>query len=146
MIKWIDLPPVWLVGFMAAMWGVAQVMPAPGYESVWLGRAIIGAALLVMVWTAVWFRRRRTTIVPHLAPDALVTEGPMRFSRNPIYAADVLVLVGWGVSLGAIAPFLLIPLFAIVIQRRFILAEEARLAAAFGDEFAAYKARVRRWI
>lgn len=145
-MKWIDLPPVWLIGFMAAMWAVAQVAPFPGWESVWLGRAIIGAALLVMVWTAVWFRRRRTTIVPHMRPDALVVEGPMRFSRNPIYAADVAVLVGWGVSLGAAAPFLLIPVFLKVIERRFVLAEEARLQAAFGAAFDEYAARVRRWV
>ena len=145
-MKWIDLPPVWLIGFMAAMWAVAQVAAWPGADATWTGRAIIGAALLVMVWTAIWFHRRRTTIVPHMQPDALVTEGPMRFSRNPIYAADVLVLIGWGVGLGAALPFVLIPLFVVVIERRFILAEEARLAAAFGNEFAAYKARVRRWI
>ncbi|MEL7465732.1 MAG: isoprenylcysteine carboxylmethyltransferase family protein [Pseudomonadota bacterium] len=145
-MKWIDLPPVWLIGFMAAMWAVAQVAPWPGVEATWAGRAIIGAALLVMVWTAIWFRRRRTTIIPHMQPDALVTEGPMRFSRNPIYAADVLVLIGWGVGLGDALPFVLIPIFAIVIERRFILAEEARLKAAFGDDFTAYKARVRRWV
>ncbi|MEM8752089.1 MAG: isoprenylcysteine carboxylmethyltransferase family protein, partial [Pseudomonadota bacterium] len=66
--------------------------------------------------------------------------------RNPIYAADVAILIGWGVSLGAALPFLVVPAFAVVIQRRFILAEEARLEAAFGEAFRDYKTRVRRWI
>lgn len=145
-MKWLDLPPVWLIGSMALMWALAALAPWPGLEAPWLGRALIAAALAVMVWTAICFRRRRTTIVPHMQPDALVTEGPMRFSRNPIYAADVLILVGWGLGLGAAAPFVVVPVFAVLIERRFILAEEARLEAAFGSAFAAYKAEVRRWI
>ncbi|MEO0360849.1 MAG: isoprenylcysteine carboxylmethyltransferase family protein [Pseudomonadota bacterium] len=145
-MKWIDLPPVWLIGAMALMWALAGAAPWPGAPAIWVGRAIILAAIALMVWTAISFRRRRTTIVPHMEPDALVTDGPMRFSRNPIYAADVAILIGWGVSLGAALPFLIVPAFAVVIQRRFILAEEARLEAAFGAAFRDYKTRVGRWI
>lgn len=145
-MKWIDLPPVWLFGFMAAMWALAAVLPWPGAEALWLGRALIGAALLVMVWTAVAFRRRRTSIIPHMQPDALVTEGPLRFSRNPIYASDVAILIGWGLSLGAAAGFVLVPAFVWILRTRFIEPEEARLAAAFGPAFADYCARTRRWI
>ena len=145
-MKWIDLPPVWLVAAMATMWALAEASPWPEFAFVWPGRAIIAAALAIMVWTALAFRRARTTIAPHMRPDALVTDGPMRFSRNPIYGADVLVLVGWGVSLGAAIPFLAIPVFVLIIEKRFILAEEARLRAAFGADFEAYAERVRRWL
>ncbi|MEM7523021.1 MAG: isoprenylcysteine carboxylmethyltransferase family protein [Pseudomonadota bacterium] len=145
-MKWLDLPPVWLVGAMAAMWLIAGAAPWPEFGTAWTGRALIIAALAVMVWTAIWFRRRRTTIIPHMQPDALVTEGPMRYSRNPIYAADVVILIGWGLSLGAALAFILIPAFVWIIEKRFIEAEEARLEAAFGAAFDEYRQRVRRWI
>ncbi len=144
----LDYPPVWLVGAMAAMWGLASFAPWPAWEgaaALWAGRAVILAALLVMVWAAVEFRRARTTIVPHEAPSALVTSGPFRFSRNPIYAADAAILLGWGLSLGALLPFVIVPLFVRVIGARFIRGEEARLRAAFPEAFDAWAARTRRW-
>jgi protein-S-isoprenylcysteine O-methyltransferase Ste14 len=90
--------------------------------------------------------RARTTIVPRETPAALVTGGIFRFSRNPIYLGDALVLAGvvlwWDVPLAA--PLVL--LFILVIQTRFILAEEAVLRATFGPAFDAWAARTRRWI
>ncbi len=145
----LDYPPVWLVGAMAAMWGLSRLTPWPAWEgaaTLWAGRALILAALLVMVWAAVEFRRARTTIVPHEAPSALVTSGPFRFSRNPIYAADAAILLGWGLSLGALLPFVVVPLFVQVIGARFIRGEEERLRAAFPGAFDAWAARTRRWL
>ena len=92
------------------------------------------------------FRRARTTIIPHEAPSALVETGPFRFTRNPIYLADLLILVGWSVSLGApLALILLVPFHA-VLQRLFILPEEGRLNEYLGQPYSDYCARVRRWI
>lgn len=148
-MRQLDLPPVWLALAMAAMWALARFAPIVTFRigpQAALGWALIGAAVAVAVWAAIWFRRRRTSIVPHRQPEALVTEGPFRYSRNPIYAADALILVGWGLILGAASAFLVIPVFTAIIARRFIAPEEARLAAAFPDDFARWKARVRRWI
>ena len=145
----LDYPPVWLAGAMAAMWGLSRLAPWPALEgatALWAGRALIAAALLVMLWAALEFRRARTTIVPHEAPSALVTTGPFRFSRNPIYAADAAILLGWGFSLGALLPFAVVPLFVWVIGARFIRGEEARLRAAFPEAFNAWAARTRRWL
>lgn len=145
----LDYPPVWLAGAMAAMWGLSRLAPWPAWEgaaALWAGRALILAALLVMLWAALAFRRARTTIVPHEAPSALVTSGPFRFSRNPIYAVDAAILIGWGLSLGALLPFVVVPLFVRVIGARFIRGEEARLRAAFPEAFAAWAARTRRWL
>ena len=76
----------------------------------------------------------------------LIYGGAFAFSRNPIYLADLIVLVGWLMIWGAAAPFVLIPAFAWIINTRFIAPEEARLQAAFGEAFTAYAARTRRWI
>ena len=147
--KWIDLPPVWLVLFMALAWGMARVVPVvefAGPAALWAGRALIALGLGVMVWAAVHFRRQRTTIIPHQAPSALVTSGPFALSRNPIYLADLVILAGWTIQLGALSPLILIWPLARILQARFILPEEARLTAAFPEAFPAYQSRTRRWI
>lgn len=147
-LKWIDLPPVWMLAFGAAIWGWAKMTPfAPMQQSgvVQGGVALIAIALILMVWAAATFRAKRTTAIPHRAPSALVTEGPYRFSRNPMYLADALILTGWCLTQGALIPLLLVPLFMWVIDRRFIYPEEDRLRAAFHDEFTEWAAKVRRW-
>ncbi len=57
-----------------------------------------------------------------------------------------MILLGWGLVLGAALPFLAIPVFGLVIEARFIRPEEARLQAAFPEAFAAWAARTRRWL
>jgi protein-S-isoprenylcysteine O-methyltransferase Ste14 len=88
----------------------------------------------------------QTTIKPYETSSALVTGGPYRFSRNPIYLGMVLFLVGLNLGLGSWSPLLAIPAFAFIIERRFIRAEEAALLRRFGDEYETYRRRVRRWI
>lgn len=142
----LDYPPVWLIAFMAAAWGIAQFHAPFGDTLLWAGRVLIGAGLAMMIWAAIAFRRARTTIVPHAPPSALVDTGPFRLSRNPIYLADLVVLAGWCVSLGAPLAIVLIAPFAWVLHSRFILPEEARLSEHLGQAYDTYCARVRRWI
>ena len=131
---------------MAAAWWIAQVHAPFGDTYLWSGRLLIGLCLLVMVWAAIAFKRARTTIVPHMQPSALVDTGPFRFSRNPIYAADLVILVGWCVSLGSpLGLILLLPLYFALLHL-FILPEEARLREKLGPPYDDYCSRVRRWI
>jgi protein-S-isoprenylcysteine O-methyltransferase Ste14 len=109
-----------------------------------LGLGVAGIALLA--WAAMTLRRHRTTILPNKGADALVTDGPFRFRRNPIYLADVLILLGlaeltknFWLVLGAIV-------FAILVTWLAILPEERHLLKKFGDAYADYKSRTRRWI
>lgn len=145
-LRWINLPPVWLLACMAVAWGIAQVHAPFGEMFLWAGRGLIGLSLLVMVWAAIAFKRARTTIVPHMQPSALVDTGPFQFTRNPIYAADLVILVGWCVSLGSpLGLILLVPLYFALLHL-FILPEEARLRAKLGAPYEDYCTRVRRWI
>ena len=91
-------------------------------------------------------RLTQQQMVPHETPTALVATGPFRFSRNPIYLADLLILAGWSLTLGAPFALLLLLPFAWVLKTRFILPEEARAATALGPDYADYRTRVRRWI
>ena len=67
-------------------------------------------------------------------------------TRNPIYVAMALMLAGWALWSGSVLGLVLVPLFQRIITRRFILGEEQRLRAAFGQRAEAYIARTRRWL
>lgn len=142
-----DYPPIWLAGFALAGWAAGR---AAAHGPGWLaggGLALVLTGLALMLWAAWTLGRARTTLDPHGQPRHLVTTGPFRLSRNPIYLADALILAG--LCLAFRAPLAAVPLvagFVAVISARFIGPEEARLARAFPKAFAAYRQRTRRWI
>jgi len=110
------------------------------------GVVLIGLAGGLAGWCFGLFRRAGTNVPTHKPATAVVTDGPYRFSRNPIYIALTTLSVGiaiWVNSWWMLG--LLIPTFVImnigVVDR-----EERYLAAKFGDAYLSYKARVRRWL
>jgi len=143
------LPPVYLLAAVLLMCALHRfapgrvVVPAP-YR--YLGAVPLLGGLATIAWGAMTLRRAGTTIKPFQPSSALVVDGFYRWSRNPIYVAMAVALVGLALLLGSLTPWVVVPLFAWTIDRRFVRAEEAMLAAAFGDRYAAYKARVRRWL
>ena len=146
-MKWIDLPPVWTALCIAVAWMLRDIGPqlaAPGWDL--LGGALIMVALAVMAWAAWTMRAARTTVIPHMPPSALVTEGPLALSRNPIYLGDLIALTGAILWLGPVIALILVPILLAILRVRFILPEEARLRTAFGREFEAFSKRVRRWM
>ncbi len=146
-MKWIDLPPVWLALFLALVWAVDRLIPLPvlGAARV-LGAGVALAGAVLMMVAILTMSRARTTVIPHRQPQALVTGGVFGVSRNPIYLADVLILTGAVLWWDALHALPLVALFSWIITRRFILPEEARLRAGFGDAFVDWSARVRRWM
>ena len=92
------------------------------------------------------FKVHRTTIKPFERPSFLVTTGPFRLTRNPIYLGMVLLLLGVALLLGTLTPLAVIPVFTLWIDRGVIRFEERTLAETFGDAWQSYRRRVRRWI
>jgi protein-S-isoprenylcysteine O-methyltransferase Ste14 len=132
-----------------------------GLERLWRGNAhpsgagavagVGGAVLLatgaaIAGWSLVIFHRARTTTVPGRTSARLVTWGPYRISRNPMYVGLVLAYLGEAGILGQVGPVLLLPLTVAYLDRIVIPIEEARLSAVFEREYQAYRASVRRWI
>lgn len=147
-MKLLDWPPIWLVGFLVLVFALDRVLPfgimGPGGR--WIGAGLVVGGIVLMLLAVGQMSRARTTVIPRRQPDALVTTGIFQWSRNPIYLGDAMVLAGailwWDVPLAA--PLLVV--FMWVIERRFILGEEARLRAGFGPAFDEWAARVRRWV
>jgi protein-S-isoprenylcysteine O-methyltransferase Ste14 len=143
------LPPVLFLICLALMallrwlWPITTPFPRP-----WslLGIVPILAGLLVGRSGIVQFRRARTNIRPFREADTLVTTGPFRFSRNPMYLGLVLVLLGAWILLGALSPVLGVVVFMVMADRWYIAFEERMLQQKFGPVYDAYRSRVRRWI
>jgi protein-S-isoprenylcysteine O-methyltransferase Ste14 len=110
------------------------------------GIALIVLAVANDLWCASVMRRHGTTLRPDRAVSALVTEGPYRWSRNPIYVAHIALVAGFG--LATLSPWTLLftPLVAIGLARLAVKREERHLRERFGQEFEAYVARTRRWL
>lgn len=144
-----DLPPLWLAGFCILAWFMARELPIAffgGPQLQMIGGVLSLMGLVIIAWAALSFRQARTTIEPHDDPTALITSGPFRLSRNPIYLAMVAILAGLVLWYGAVSAVILPGLFAAVLSLRFILPEEDRLRARFGPEAEAFFARTRRWL
>jgi protein-S-isoprenylcysteine O-methyltransferase Ste14 len=142
----IDLPPVWLAGHVAVAWVLALISPAVfGGVGDWLGPALVALGVGITFVAAAQMTLARTTVIPRRNPSAMVTTGVFAWSRNPIYLADALMLLGAILWLDAILALPLVAVFVWLIQTRFIRDEEARLTLAFGPEFDLWAARTRRW-
>jgi len=143
------LPPVLFLGALLLQWAAHALLPVavvvPGAWRI-LGAIPIAVGIGVMVVSDKQFKAVSTPISPFDTPSTLVTTGPFRFSRNPMYLGMVLVLVGGALALGTLAPFLLPPMMAWVLATRFIAMEEAAMSDVFGADYDAYKSHVRRWL
>ncbi len=150
MLKWIDLPPVWLLGALGMAWWQAEKAPyGLSFAGAWADLAsglLIGAGVLLMLLAVIEMRRARTTLMPHSDADRLVTSGIFKRSRNPIYLGDALILAGFILRWDAVLALPLIPVFLWVIEKRFVIPEENRLRRKFRADFARYCQKTRRWL
>ncbi|WP_299640107.1 methyltransferase [uncultured Ruegeria sp.] len=149
-MRWIDVPPVWLIAFAALAWLQGKYLKLglslEGGLTGLLSGLLIGGGLLMAVLAVVEFRRHKTTVVPHETPSTMVQSGIYKRSRNPIYAGDVLILAGLILRFDAVLSLVLVPVFVWVLERRFILPEEDCLRRTFRADFARYERKTRRWI
>lgn len=149
MLSKIDIPPTWLAVAIGLSWMLAQDLPIMSTHAGWLrgvGYGFVALGVGVMGWAGLTMLIAKTSVFPRKPPTTLVTTGPFRLSRNPIYLADVFILLGWLCLLGALSPLIFLPAFIALLTIRFIKGEEAALAERFPDAFASWSARVRRWI
>ena len=144
-------PPVVATLTAVAMWAVSPFGPLlpipPSASLIAVGVLVLlgGTCDLLGLWA---FRRSQTTINP-MKPgktSALVTAGIYKVTRNPMYLGLVLLLLAWAFYLAAIWPLLGPVVFVLYINRFQIGPEERVMSDKFGEEYADYVARVRRWI
>jgi len=128
--------------------GRQYALPWPGLDDT--AARVIGygfglGGLMLIAWGFLTMQRARTNILPHKSADKLVTSGPFRIWRNPLYMGETLVLLGLAQATGNIWMAIAAAAFAVGILKLAILPEERHLEARFGDAYLAYKGRTRRW-
>lgn len=143
------LPPAYLLITILVMIALHVVLPIITIVSFpWnlLGLLFLGVGTGMNIVASNIFKKANTTIKPFEEPDTLITGGPYRVSRNPMYLGFVLILLGVALLLGSVLPFIIIPGFMILIESNFIRLEEQRLEQKFGSRWLNYRRRVRWWV
>ncbi|SMX28697.1 hypothetical protein TRP8649_02823 [Pelagimonas phthalicica] len=150
MLKWVDVPPVWLAaGLIAAWMQKTHAGFGLGFGPVWadlLGGLLVGGGVILIALALYEMRRHRTTFMPHEMPDRLVTSGIFKRSRNPIYLGDVMILTGFILYWDAVLGLPLIPILVWILERRFVVPEEQKLRRKFVADFLRYAQQTRRWV
>jgi protein-S-isoprenylcysteine O-methyltransferase Ste14 len=124
----------WPVGIPAQSFGRA------------LGIVCIVSGMVLIAWSVLAFRHAGTSVIPVRPSTAIVTDGPFRFSRNPMYVALALLYLGTAFWLNMLWPVLLLPALLFMVQSYVITREERYLEQKFKSEYLQYKSRVRRWL
>ncbi len=143
------LPPLLFAGPLAASLLVHRVLPLPlgGQPATTVaGVALVAGGIGFSLSGTATVLRHRTTVVPHRAVTRLVTTGPYRVSRNPMYTGHVVACLGAALWAGSWWPLVVVPLSVLATLRWVVEPEEAYLAERFGQEYRGYRSRVRRWI
>jgi len=142
-------PPLLMAAHLLAAFLLNWLMPLPfGLPKPleWAGYILVFCGLGLAFSAVGQFGKMRTTLDPHGSVSAIVTSGPYRFSRNPIYLGFVCTLIGLPLALGNYWGVLLSPLLMVMLYRLVIMHEEAYLEEKFQDVYTRYKSRVRRWL
>jgi protein-S-isoprenylcysteine O-methyltransferase Ste14 len=147
------IPPPWAFILMYLV-GVAvqHVLPIAirPPELAWIIRAVgfvfVGVGIAVAFSAVGIFKKTNTTMVPFETPSALVTSGPYRFTRNPMYVGLTLTYLGVAGARLEIWPAILLPLLLAYINFVVIPVEEQNLRGVFGDAYQEYGERVGRWL
>jgi protein-S-isoprenylcysteine O-methyltransferase Ste14 len=143
-----------LLAFLALPGMVAFAVPLLAFAPRGLDRSFspiglvpLAAGIIFLLWTVRdFYVAGRGTLAPWSPPKELVVVGLYRVSRNPMYVAVLLILVGWAVGFRSIGLTVYAFAIATIFQVRVVFGEEPWLERTHGQKWAAYKARVPRWL
>jgi len=146
----VPVPWVFVLTYLAGV-GIEVAFHRGGFFRAYTFLTPVGLVVFTVgVGFAAWgwfiFFRARTTRVPGQASTRLVTSGPYRLMRNPMYVGLSVAYLGEAAILHQVVPVVLLPLTIAYLNRVVIPLEEERLHAAFGAEYEQYQNDVRRWL
>ena len=141
-------PPLLLVGLSVAavLLNISSPMPLEFNGARAVGVALIAFALGVDLWAMRTLHEAQTTILPNRGSSHLVTHGPFAYSRNPIYLANMVLMIGMGCFSMNGWLLALAPVDGLLTHFLAVRREENHLIAKFGFQYECYCRKVRRWI
>ena len=119
---------------------------APGRSTLWPGLVLVAAAVSIALWGRRTMMDAGTNIRPHLPAKAIVTSGPFRFSRNPLYCSLTLLYLGLSAFLNTWWSLILLVPLLLVMHAGVVRREERYLERKFGEEYRRYPSSVRRYL
>jgi len=142
------LPPFWFLLAVGAQFALAWTERPPA-ENAWrvgAGAAVVALGAAAVLGAFASFVRAGTPVRPFARPERLITSGLFRFSRNPLYLGEAIMLVGLAWMLGSWGAACVAPVFAALVHALFVRPEERLLRDRFGEAFERYRRRVRPWV
>ena len=143
-------PPLIYAAVFACGYLLQKFLPVddalPVAASRFVASLCAGAAAILAAWSFGSFGRARTSALPIRPAAALVTDGPYRFTRNPMYVSLALLYAGLALGFNVFWALVLLPAAIAIMRFHVIAGEEHYLERRFGEEYLGYKARVRRWL
>jgi len=138
--------PSWHLKIPPPFWGMIMLLAAYGADRL-LASSVVFRFTLLSGWGERTFAWEKTEILPASPTNKkLVTRGPFRYTRNPMYLGMIMMASGFAFYFGTI-PFYAVPvLLFLLCNFSFIPFEEAKMQRQFGDQYTDYVRRVRRWI
>ena len=149
-LKIIAPPPAMYIGALLLGLAMHAVSPLALFTTVH-AHQIFGCLIFVVSgafarWSFLTMRRLGTSANPGIPSEALVTDGPFRFSRNPIYVAMTGLYLGLDFMINAVWPLILLAPLLLLMNWGVIRNEEFYLDEKFGETYKSYKSKVRRWL
>lgn len=142
-------PPVLYLGALAAAFLLRWFWPLRFWDreaAVWVGIALVLVGLVIGVWGRQTMVRAGTNVDPRRPATAVVTSGPFRFSRNPLYVGLTLIYLGITTALDTAWGLVLVVPLLVVMHQGVVRREERYLERKFGDGYRQYRAAVRRYL
>jgi protein-S-isoprenylcysteine O-methyltransferase Ste14 len=142
-------PPLLYAAAVVGGWLLHRQWPLPVGNGTVL---TVGAWFLIAAWAALaalsigLFRRKHTSMIPFRPATTLVSSGPYKVTRNPMYVSLALLTVALALFLNTWWPVLLLVPTLLAVQHLVIVPEEKYLRRRFGAEYDEYARRVRRWL
>jgi len=145
----VRVPPwVWFLLSLLAGVGLQRIEPLsfPVPVDSLIGWIVVSAGMALLAWSERQFTLQRTSHDHREVASALITTGPFRFSRNPVYLGLMILLVGLAIAMNTLWILLFAPLAMLVMQFHVVPKEEACLEKLFLDAYPSYRQSVRRWL
>ena len=129
----------WLIHAVLGPWQIILHAPV-------LGGTLVALGFSVMLWARILFTSRKTTLFVGQESAHLVSDGPFRFSRNPMYIGVLVSLLGLALWIGTVPLYVAVPFTFMTFNFFHIPREEQRLRESFGERYLTYSKGVRQWL
>ena len=142
----ITFPPVILLASIVLQIILLFSFPISVDLSSLLGLILILSGISLVFVSLRFMRKMKTTFIPDGTPEVLISSGPFKFSRNPIYLGMLTILVGLAFLMSSLSAIIIAIVFGTIINFTWIAHEEKKLHELFSEDWENYSSKVKRWI